>query len=538
MHSQWLELAGGLGVFLLGVVIMTNGLKGVAGDALRAALTRFTRSPTSGACTGAVSTAILQSSSATTVAAVGFVGAGLLTFPQALGIIFGANIGTTITGWLVALLGFKLKLGTAVLPLILVGVLLHMFGKGRLSHAGLSLAGFGLIFVGITAMQSGMSGLEGRITPDSFPSDTLIGRLQLVFIGIGITLITQSSSAGVATAITAVYTGTISFEQGAALVIGMDVGTTATALVATIGGSVESRRTGMSHVIYNLMTGTGAFLLLTPYVYAWQTISPGTIYAQTEIALVAFHTSFNILGVFMVVPFTRQFASMVIRMVPERTSTLASHLDKRLLSEPFIALEAVRATLEDIHVDQLAYGINLINNSPAANPEKRIELEQGLELTQDYLDQIHSEPGRAREWQFLMACMHSLNHMQRLQHRLAENRRAKHWQDLPLLKVAGEQISQCFSEISSLVGNGKWSQASELAASVSAQRNEQANTVREQIMSLIASGSQNADTGDDQLESARWLRRVAEHLWRISHHMHLADELSHKETDMPQVNPA
>ena len=137
---------------------MTDGLRALAGSAIRGALMRFTRSPLSGAVTGAVSTAILQSSSATTVAAVGFVGAGLITFSASLGIIFGANIGTTMTGWLVALLGFKLNLGTVILPVILVGTILRLFGNGRAANIGYALAGFGLIFVGITLMQQGMSG--------------------------------------------------------------------------------------------------------------------------------------------------------------------------------------------------------------------------------------------------------------------------------------------------------------------------------------------------------------------------------------------
>ena len=122
--NQWMELAGGLGLFLVGVILMTDGLRAVAGELMRRALTRFTHSPASGALSGAVSTAILQSSSATTVAAVGFVGAGLLSYPQALGIIFGANLGTTITGWMVALLGFKLDLATLLLPVVLLGALL------------------------------------------------------------------------------------------------------------------------------------------------------------------------------------------------------------------------------------------------------------------------------------------------------------------------------------------------------------------------------------------------------------------------------
>ena len=127
MTTGILNTLGGLGVFLLGMVVMTDGLKAIAGGALRHALAQFTKSPTSGAITGAIGTAIIQSSSATTVAAVGFVGAGLITFSQSLGIIFGANIGTTITGWLVAIVGFKIEIDSIALPFVLVGVLLRLF---------------------------------------------------------------------------------------------------------------------------------------------------------------------------------------------------------------------------------------------------------------------------------------------------------------------------------------------------------------------------------------------------------------------------
>ena len=144
---------GGIGVFLLGMVVMTEGLKSLAGARISAWLADATRSPASGAVTGAIGTAILQSSSATTVAAVGFVGAGILTFSQSLGIIFGANLGTTITGWMVALVGFKLKLGSLLLPLIFGGVLLRIFASGRLASIGYACAGFGLIFVGIDLLQ-------------------------------------------------------------------------------------------------------------------------------------------------------------------------------------------------------------------------------------------------------------------------------------------------------------------------------------------------------------------------------------------------
>ena len=153
---------GGVGLFLLGMLVLTDGLQRLAGPALRRGLARFTSSPASGAAAGAVATALIQSSSATTVATIGFVGAGLLTFSQALGIIFGANIGTTITGWLVAVLGFKLDLGLIVLPLVFLGVLLKIFGRGRMQHLGWALAGFSLLFIGIDAMQQGLGPLRRR----------------------------------------------------------------------------------------------------------------------------------------------------------------------------------------------------------------------------------------------------------------------------------------------------------------------------------------------------------------------------------------
>jgi phosphate:Na+ symporter len=151
------------------MIVMTDGLRALAGNAMRTALMRFTRTPLSGAITGAVTTAILQSSSATTVATVGFVGAGLISFSAALGIIFGANVGTTVTGWLVAILGVKLKLGTVILPLIFIGTSLKLFAQERVARLGYAIAGFGLIFVGITTLQEAMGGLQGVISPAQLP---------------------------------------------------------------------------------------------------------------------------------------------------------------------------------------------------------------------------------------------------------------------------------------------------------------------------------------------------------------------------------
>ena len=323
-----LHALGGVGLFLLGMIWLTEGLRGLAGDALRRLLARFTRSPLTGALAGAAATAVIQSSSATTVTTVGFVSAGLLTFPQALGIIFGANIGTTLTGWLVAIVGFKLNLGDLALPLVFAGALLRLFGSPHLTMVGTALAGFSLLFIGLDAMKDAMSAMQGLVTPDTFPADTWLGRLQLLLIGVAITLITQSSSAGVATALAALGAGAISFPQAAAMVIGMDVGTTFTAALATLGGTTATRRTGLSHVIYNVLTGIMAFLLLTPFALL---VHPLLAQGEDQIALVAFHTAFNTLGVILVLPFAKQFANLVTALIPERGPRLTRHLGSELL---------------------------------------------------------------------------------------------------------------------------------------------------------------------------------------------------------------
>lgn len=191
-------LLGGIGLFLLGMVLLTDGLKAFAGDALRDALVRFTGTPVTAFASGTLVTLMVQSSSATTVAVIGFVSAGLLTFPQALGVVFGASLGTTGTGWIVSVLGLKVSLGTYALPIIGVGALLRLLGKSRWRSLGLALAGFGLIFVGIDTLQDGMQGISESLNLAAIPSTGLGGHALAMGIGILLTIVMQSSSAAVA----------------------------------------------------------------------------------------------------------------------------------------------------------------------------------------------------------------------------------------------------------------------------------------------------------------------------------------------------
>ena len=164
-------------MFLLGMLLLTDGLKAAAGEALKGLLVRFTGRPASAFVSGMLVTALIQSSSATTLATIGFVSAGLLTFAQAVGVVIGGSVGTTMTGWLVSLLGLKLSVGKLALPLIGAGALMRLILKGRASATGLAIAGFGLIFVGTDTLQGGMAALSERVSPGGLPTASLMGAL-------------------------------------------------------------------------------------------------------------------------------------------------------------------------------------------------------------------------------------------------------------------------------------------------------------------------------------------------------------------------
>lgn len=521
MPIELLPAVGGLGLFLLGMILLTEGLRSLAGGSMRRLLTRFTRTPASGALTGAVVTALVQSSSATTVAAVGFVGAGLLTFAQALGIIFGANIGTTITGWMVALIGFKFDLAVAALPLVLLGVLLRLFGRGRMRHVGWALVGFSLLFLGIASMQEGLASLEGAVTPKDFPDDSFWGRLQLLGIGIVITLITQSSSAGIATALVALGAGAISFPQAAAMVIGMDVGTTFTAALATLGGGLATRRTGFAHVIYNILTGLGALLLLDPYL---QLVAPwigSGLRGDPQVALVAFHTTFNALGVLIVLPFAHSFARLITWIVPERGSATLNRLDDRLLADADAAIDAAMQTLADLTA--VAFTAFRRSLEGATDSDSSFEtLDEGLEATRAYLERIRTSPQSvdAGSHQRLgshfrhQECLHTLDHLTRLTARLGSSA------SVEVLREEAE-LERLMAEIAGGLAGSPAEDASsehELEQWVHALRRMR-NGFRVRTIELAARSETSEKIVLERLDSFRWLLRCTDHAWRISYHL-------------------
>jgi phosphate:Na+ symporter len=523
MIPDLLQASGGVGLFLLGMLLLTDGLRALAGDRLRQILAAFTKSPLTGATTGAVTTAMIQSSSATTMISIGLVGAGLLTFPHALGIIFGANIGTTVTGWLVAALGFKFKLGLAAMPMVLAGVAMRIFASGRLAQLGTGFAGFALLFIGIDTMQAGLGALEGVVTPDSFPGDSILGRFQLVLIGILITLVTQSSSAGVATALVALHAGAISFPQACAMVIGMDVGTTFKTVLAVMGGSTAMRRTGYAHIIYNLATGVMAFLLLPLYV--WQAGDWLATGGDTQFALVAFHTLFNTLGVILALPFTGAFARFITRLVPDEGAPLVDRLDERLLTSPSAAIDASVATLNAI-VLELAQGVTGLlgrDGMREIEPARILELRDALDATRLYMERIHTVHDGTRLHERYLSAIHLIDHANRLLNRCTQTNRIRALRsDRRLWRLGGilRDLARRFAETGD---------AATLAPRFDKLRDmlrEQRHVVRERSIESAAHGVIGTRTTLLQLDAVRWVHRSTYHLWRIAHHLAIASGAS------------
>jgi len=345
-------LAGGLGLFMLAVSMITDGLKSAAGHALRHLLGRWTRSPAHAILTGLTITAIVQSSSAVTVATIGFVNAGLITMHKSLGIIYGANIGTTMTGWLVAIIGFKIDVEAFALPMIGVGMLLRLSGgEARRAHLGVALAGFGLFFIGIDVLKDAFDGLADTIDLASFEVQGIAGVLMYAGIGFLMTVLTQSSSAAIAITLTAASGGLIGLEAAAAMVVGTNVGTTSTAALAVIGATSNAKRVAAAHIIFNLVTGIIALsslpLLFWVILQAEQSMGLDVVPVVT---LAMFHTVFNILGVLIIFPFNRRLAHFLDRrfVTQEEIEGRPRFLDKTVAVSPVLAVNALALELSRI----------------------------------------------------------------------------------------------------------------------------------------------------------------------------------------------
>lgn len=511
-------ILGGVGLFLLGMSLLTDGLQAVAGDSLRRGLQRWTKSSLSAVITGAMATAVVQSSSATTLLCIGFVGAGLLSFTSALGVVFGANFGTTVTSWIVATVGLKLKISYVALPLVGVGALGKLFLRGRHRSWGSVVAGFGLIFVGIGLLQEGMQSISGWFDPARFAGTGLGTTLLLVGVGIVMTVVMQSSSAAVATTLAAVDTGAIGLGHAAALVIGQNVGTTVTAIIGSLGGSAPVKRTAAAHTVFNVGTGLAALVLLPVF---WAFMGDRAAQADPAIALSIFHSAFNLLGLLIFVPLIPRLARWLERIIPEVGAALTRRLAMGRAGFPEALLEAARKTARDIAVALLERAQPLIDGSSTELDEASHELlETAIQRTREALQDVRTDPAVPHQYRGHVAVLHTLDHLSRLLEALTETARIARIARGGEPKAMAEVLAPGLSDLKLwLAGDeGPPPPMERLSRSVAERRRR----ARPELLEATARGELTGDEAEAQLEAMRWVDRVGYHSWRATHHLQQA----------------
>ncbi len=512
------NILGGVGLFLLGMTLMTEGLKSFAGDSLRKALLSFTRRPVSAFFSGIAVTALIQSSSATTLMTIGFVSAGILPFSQSVGVLMGSALGTTSTGWIISALGLSVSISSYALFFIAAGSATRLFARGKGHYLGTALAGFGLIFLGIGLLQAGMTELTSEVDLSILPSGTIRARLLVLIIGIVLTVMMQSCSAVMATNLMALSAGALNFEQSAAIAIGAAIGTTVKAGIVSIGATIHVKRTALALITFSLTTGLLAFLL-TP-------VLTGIIhFAQRQweleegaVSLAVFHSMFIAMGVALFLPFVHQYSALIERLLPDRGTGFTRFLDKSLLSIPCVALEAIGRSLRECRSALANTAVARIQENTDEKSITQVTDSVNLAISEilSYLSDIEMDCEDKLSEARRISDFHIMDHLQRLTAVL--NLKEVHPGSPRLLGLEqrlsnvlaglGEPTSPPTPEIHPL--------ADGIATSYRAQR----QTI---LQEAALAGSDPAGLLEE-LDTLQWLNRVAYHFSRIETHLATSDD--------------
>ena len=360
------EIAAGVAVFLFGMLFLENGFKAFTGGLLEKLLKRTTSSLAKSVSFGILTTTVMQSSSLVSVITISFLSTGLIGLAAGIGIIFGANIGTTTGAWLVAGLGLKVKISAYAMPMLVFGVILVLQSSKNYNGIGYVLAGLGFLFLGIHFMKEGFEAFRENVDLTAYALEGFVGLMVYTGIGLLATVIMQSSHATLVLIITALASQQITYENGLALAIGSNVGTTITAIIGSLSSNYQGRRLAGAHLIFNLFTGLVAIVFIGQFIWFvdWVANIVGIRADDYTLKLAVFHTAFNVLGVALMLPLTQPLVRFLTRMIsaPEDDSTKPMYLNDDVLGFPETLLEAVRKesiNLYDNAAEVIIHGISL-----------------------------------------------------------------------------------------------------------------------------------------------------------------------------------
>ncbi|MDR2064892.1 MAG: Na/Pi cotransporter family protein [Prevotellaceae bacterium] len=401
-----LTLIGSIGFFLYGMMKMSDALQKVAGEKMRNILATMTSNPLKRILTGAFVTSVIQSSSATTVMIVSFVNAGLMTLTQSIGVIMGANIGTTATAWIISLLGFKADIASLALPIIAFGIPMMMLKSKKRKTMGELLIGFALLFLGLSFMKANVPDLGKNPAILSFlQSYTNGGMLSvLLFVAVGtiLTMIIQSSSATVALTLIMCANGWITFDLAAAMVLGENIGTTITANIAAMVANVSARRAALAHTVFNIFGVVWVLILYRPFLNMVASVSdmvgagnPFEKNTNITISLSLFHSMFNIINTFVMVWFTKYIVKTVTKLIKQKDTGeeifRLRYITTGMMSTAALSLQQAKLEI-NLYAKRCMRMFSIVRDMFSGNePEKFDEQFARIEKYEDISDRIEVE---------------------------------------------------------------------------------------------------------------------------------------------------
>ena len=360
------EIAAGVAIFLFGMLMLEDGFNRFSGGILENLLKRATGSTFKSMSFGILSTTVMQSSSLVSVIAISFLSAGLISLAGGVGIIFGANIGTTTGAWLVAGFGLKVKISAYALPMLAVSIVLVFQKSKYLKGAGFVLAGLGFLFLGIHHMKEGFEAFKDQFDLTRFAMTGFAGLVVYTLVGAAATVVMQSSHATMVLIITALAAGQISYENALALAIGANIGTTITAIIGAMTANFQGKRLALAHLIFNVVTAGVALVLISPIRDAVDWVSAGVGIRPDDYALklAVFHTIFNVLGVALMLPMMHKLISFLIRTIPEVIPDISKprYINEAVGEFPAtieLALRKEIAHLHDNSIELITHALNL-----------------------------------------------------------------------------------------------------------------------------------------------------------------------------------
>ncbi len=546
-------LLGGLGVFLFGMHLLTEALQRVAGDRLKNILAFLTKNRFMGVALGALVTAAVQSSSATTVMMVGFVNAGIMDLTQVISVIMGANIGSTITAQIIAF-----KITELALPLIFVGAMIHLFSKDkRWKFYGQVVLGLGMLFFGIELMAMGVMPLKGHQGVADFFRRFSNNPATAVLAGVIMTCILQSSAATIGVAIVLAQQGLIDFNGAIPLIVGDNIGTTITAQLAALNASRAARRAAMSHTIFNIF---GAIIVM-PFVITGlyqkliAAITPGDPANTAHIArfIANSHTTFNVLNTLLFLGFINVLKTMSIWIVPvkpDEVKKVTSLLEPRLLDTPAIALDLIRREMVrmlEIARDSVRNGLGaIIENSPAkAALTRKIEdaTDEYQRAITRYLIALSERDLTSNESEQIPTLLHSVNDIERvgdMAQNLAETadflmtrKFVFSPQAVKNLEDMGALVDNMFTPLMKAVGEGKPEFALEVLA-LEKKVNAMCRQCDEEHLDRMRTGICLLPSATCFTDAMHFLEKIGDHLKNVAQTAHNMFTYSRGKAHLPK----